>query len=285
MTFPRSARLPFPRLLLAGALAAVPLAAGAQLLEGPPDRPLWEVGVAALGAWSPDYPAAGTRRWRGALAPIVIYRGHRLRVDDDGVRGRLVDTGRFELDLSGAAGFNARANPARDGMPPLDYTFELGPQARYRVPLDNGQQLSAHLKLRAVVSTNGRRTHGRGAVLEPELRWLRRGWPDAASQVQLSGQATWASEDLHDYFYQVDPAYATAERPAFDARAGYFGSALKASINRRLNPGLNLSVSGTLQYHGGAANQDSPLFQRRSTGTLLVALIWTPWRSSEGAAP
>jgi hypothetical protein len=271
--------------MLGCALAGLPLAALAQVLEGLPDRPLWEAGVAALGAWSPDYPAANTQRWRGALAPIVVYRGKRLRVDDDGVRGRLVDNGRFEFDLTGAAGFNARANPSREGMPPLDYTFELGPQARYRVPLGDGQQVSAHLKLRAVVSTNGRRTHGRGAVLEPEIRWQLRGWPDAESAVQLSGKATWASEELHDYFYQVDPVYATPSRPAFDARGGYFGSALRASIGRRLNAATHLSVSGSLNYHGGSASQDSPLFQRRSTGAVLVALIWTPWRSGESAAP
>jgi outer membrane scaffolding protein for murein synthesis (MipA/OmpV family) len=254
-------------------------------MPAPTQRPLWEVGVAALGAYSPDYPAAGTQRWRGAMAPIVVYRGTRLRVDDEGVRGRLVNTGRFELDLSGAAGFNARNNPARDGMPPLDYTFELGPQARYRFVLEDGQQVSAHLKVRAVVSTNGKRSHGRGVVVEPELRWQRRGWPDAASQVQISTQATWASEALHDYYYQVDPAYATPTRPAFDARAGYFGSSLRGSITRRLNTTTAVSVSGNLSHHGGAANADSPLFQRKTTGSVLLAVIWTPWRSEATAQP
>ena len=146
----------------------------------PEGKPRWEAGVAFLGANSPDYPAAGTRDWRGVIAPIVIYRGPWLRVDDNGVRGRIFDTEHFELDLSGAAGFNARSNAARAGMPDLDYTLEVGPQAVYRIPLSPGQQFSAHLKARAVISTDGRRTNGRGMVVEQELRWTRRGWRSSA---------------------------------------------------------------------------------------------------------
>lgn len=266
--------------MLAGASAA-----WAQTVPTPEGRPLWEAGVAVIGANSADYPAAGTRRWRGAVAPIIIYRGERLRADGEGVRGRLINTGRFELDLSAAAGFNARSNAAREGMPDLDYTFELGPQAIYRVPLDNGQQVSAHLKARAVVSTDGRHTKGRGMVVEQEFRWQRRGWPDAASQVQAGVQFTWGSEKLHDYFYQVEPSQATAVRPAYDAKAGYFGSALRAGMVRRLSPSLSLSVGTRVDFHGGAANEASPLFQRKANGSVLVALFWTPWRSSAVSAP
>lgn len=248
-----------------------------------PARPLWEAGVAVLGLNMPDYPAAGRNRWRAAVAPVVVYRGSRWRIDNEGVRGKLIDTGRLSIDVSGAAAFNARQNPAREGMPPLDYTFELGPQIIYRMPMGARQQISAHLKARAVVSTNGRRTHARGAVIEPELRWQRRGWPDGASQVQLSAQATWASEALQDYFYQVDPEFGTATRPAYDAQGGYFGSAFRAGLSRRLNATTVLNFSANISHHGGAANEASPLFQRRTTSGLFAAVVWTPWRSARMA--
>jgi outer membrane protein len=267
--------------LLAAAVLAPAPALAQQADE--PSRPLWEAGVAVLGINAPDYPAAGRNQWRAAVAPVVIYRGKRLRVDGEGVRGRLFDNGRLELDLSGAAAFNARESPVRQGMPPLDYTFELGPQAIYRIPLEGGQQISAHLKARAVVSTNGLRTHGRGAVLEPELRWQRRGWPDSASMFQLGIQATWASEALQDYFYQVDPRFATPTRPAYEAHGGYFGSALRAGISRRMNASTVVNFSASANHHGGAANETSPLFQRRTTAGMFVAVVWTPWRSSQPA--
>ena len=250
----------------------------------PEGRPLWEAGVALLGVNGPDYPAANTRRWRGAPAPIIIYRGPLLRIDDEGVRGRMLQRGNLRVDFSGAAGFNARSNGARAGMPDLDYLFQVGPQAVYKVPLDGGHEVSAHLKARAVFSTDGRHTNGRGMVAEQEFRWTRRGWPDASSQVRAGVEFLWGSEKLHDYFYQVDPAYATAARPTYDARAGYFGSTVRAGFVRRLTPTLSATAGASVNFHAGAANEDSPLFQKRTTAGILFALIWTPWQSESRVA-
>ena len=250
----------------------------------PEGRPLWEAGVALLGVYGPDYPAAGTRRWRGAPAPIIIYRGPLLRIDDEGVRGRMLQWGNLRVDFSGAAGFNARSNGARAGMPDLDYLFQVGPQAVYKVPLGDGHEVSAHLKTRAVFSTDGRHTNGRGMVGEQEFRWTRRGWPDASSQVRAGVEFLWGSEKLHDYFYQVDPAYATATRPAYDARAGYFGSTVRAGFVRRLTPTLSATAGASVNFHAGAANEDSPLFQKRTTAGVLFALVWTPWQSESRVA-
>jgi len=275
----------FPLVPFIGALLPA-CAAWAQIPPAPvPEgRPLWEAGVALIGVNGPDYPAANTRRWRGALAPIVIYRGPWLKMDDEGVRGRMLQSGNLRIDFSGSAGFNASSNGARAGMPDLDYLFQIGPQAVYQVPLGDGQDLSAHLKVRAVFSTDIRHTNGRGMAVEQELRWTRRGWPDASSQVLAGAQFTWGSERLHDYFYQVDPAYATATRPAYDARAGYFGSSLRAGIVRRLTPTLSATAGASANFHGGAANEDSPLFQKRTTAGVLFALIWTPWQSNARVA-
>jgi len=248
-------------------------------------RPLWEAGVAVLGANGPDYPAAGTRRTRGIVAPIVIYRGAWIKSDDDGVRSEVLKQGNLQIDLSASAGFNARSNGARQGMPDLDYMLQLGPQAVYRVPLDGGQQVSAHLKARGVVSTDWRNVNGRGWVVEQEFRWVRRGWPDAASQVIAGAQFFWASEKLHDYFYQVDPTQATAARPAYDARPGYFGSALRTGYARRITPTLTATAGLTVSLHGGAANSNSPLFQKSTNTSVLLALVWVPLKSSTLVSP
>jgi outer membrane scaffolding protein for murein synthesis (MipA/OmpV family) len=270
-------------LILAASLAQAQQADAppAKIEATPSGKPLWEIGVGGVAVNGPDYPAAGTRHARVAPVPILVYRGERLRVDEDGVRSRLFAGGRLELDLSGAAAFNARDNDARRGMPGLDYLFELGPQLRWRLPLQDGQQISAHLKARAVFSTDGRGIDRHGSVVEPELRWQRRGWPDSESQVQLSVVSTWASESLHDYFYQVDPRYATAQRPAYDASAGYFGSGVRAWWSRRVAADTVLSLGASLNNHAGAANRASPLFERSSTASFAAALIWTPWKSEQ----
>jgi len=249
------------------------------------DRPLWEAGFAGLVSNGPDYPAAGTRRTRGIVAPVIIYRGSWLKADDDGVRSVVLQDGNLTLDLSASAAFNARSNGARAGMPDLDYLFQLGPQAVYRVNLDGGQTVSAHTKFRGVASTDFKNLNGRGWVAEQEFRWARRGWPDAASQVTAGAQFFWASEKLHDYFYQVDPTQVTAVRPAYDAEAGYFGSALRAGYARRISPTLTATAGVTLNLYGGAANRDSPLFQKSTTSSVLLALIWMPWKSDTLVSP
>lgn len=274
----------------AWAQATVPAETPVTSEDAPPaapseGRPLWEAGVAVLGANGPDYPAAGTRRTRGIVAPIVIYRGAWIKSDDDGVRSEVLKQGNLQIDLSASAGFNARSNGARQGMPDLDYMLQLGPQAVYRVPLDGGQQVSAHLKARGVVSTDWKNVNGRGWVVEQEFRWVRRGWPDAASQVIAGAQFFWASEKLHDYFYQVDPTQATAARPAYDARSGYFGSALRTGYARRLSPTLTATAGLTVNLHGGAANRESPLFQKSTNTSVLLALVWVPLKSSTLVSP
>lgn len=248
-------------------------------------RPLWEAGVAVLGANGPDYPAAGTRRSRGIVAPVVVYRGSWVKADDEGVRSTMLQQGNLTLDISASAAFNARSNGARQGMPDLDYLFQLGPQAIYRVNLDGGQTVSSHTKFRAVASTDFKQLNGRGWVGEQEFRWMRRGWPDAASQVLAGAQLFWASEKLQDYFYQVDPTQATAVRPAYEARAGYFGSALRAGYVRKLSSSLTATAGVTVNLHAGAANEDSPLFQKSTTTSVLVALIWMPWKSDTLVSP
>ena len=281
---------PVRSIALAWALAAVGAGAFAQeSTSSAPSataaRPLWEVGVAGLAANGPDYPAAGTRRTRGIVAPVVIYRGAWLKADDDGVRSVVLKQGNLTLDLSATAAFNARSNGARAGMPDLDYLFQLGPQAVYRVQLDGGQTVSSHTKFRGVASTDFKNLNGRGWVAEQEFRWAKRGWPDAESTLVAGAQFFWASEKLQDYFYQVDPTQATAVRPAFEAEAGYFGSALRAGYARRLTSTLTATAGLTLNLHGGAANEDSPLFQKSTTSSVMVALIWVPWKSETLVSP
>jgi MipA family protein len=244
-------------------------------------RPLWEVGVVALAVQSPDYPAASSQHPRAALAPVFIYRGPFLTVDGDGIRGRFVKTDGLELDFSGAAAFNSGRSPARRGMPKLDYTFELGPQLRYQISLPDAQKISANFKLRAVVSTNGQRMHGQGWVFEPGLRWQNRLAFDHASQWSTSIQGMWADQTLQQYFYQVAPEFETPVRPAFNAHGGYLGTKLAMGWNRRMGPSTVINMSVSLNYHGAAANSKSPLFLRRTTSSLVLALVWSPWQSTQ----
>ena len=96
------------------------------------DQPKWEAGLAFGGGWVNDYPGADQNHTRGMVAPLLIYRGPVLRIDREGVRGRLFKDSDFEIDVAASAWFDAPASRAREGMPALDYLFGLGPQLVYK---------------------------------------------------------------------------------------------------------------------------------------------------------
>jgi len=268
------------------AAMCVPLTLAAQTAGAPADeaagRPLWEVGLVAGGGVFSDYPGSDQSHRRGLLAPVVLYRGPILRVDQEGLRGRLLKSEDFEFDLSASGAFNARGNEARRGMPDLDYLFGVGPQLVYKGLRSWPGSPTLHLKANAVASTDFSDLRSRGGTLETELRWRFRapgGVP--GSQLILGVEPTWASRQLQAYFYEVAPAYATAERPAYTARAGYFGTTFKAAYSQRLSESTSWFLAVRTIALQGAANRESPLMRRDSSFAVGAGIVWTPWRSSE----
>ncbi len=249
-------------------------------------EPKWEAGVVAGGGWLHDYPGADQAQRRGLVAPLLIYRGPVLRVDREGIRGRIIDHPDVEFDISASAAFNARENEARAGMPPLDYLFGLGPQLAYEGWRDAFGSPVLYLRARALASTDfRRRADARGAMAGAELRWSFT--PRLAGvplNISAGVQPTWASRALHGYFYGVEAAQATAERPAHRARAGYLGTELNLTASRELSESLSWFAGVRAMSLHGAANADSPLHRRSSSVGVGVGLVWTPWRSDMSAS-
>jgi outer membrane protein len=247
-------------------------------------KPLWEAGLVAGGGRVSDYPGAGQSHVRGLVAPFVVYRGRLLNVDGEGIRGRLVDHPDFELQLTASAAFNARDNDARNGMPELDYLFGIGPQLVYKGLRRLPGAPALHLKARALFSTDFRRIDGRGAAFEPELRWRFERIGGTPASLVLGVQPSWASRELHRYFYEVTPAQAAPARPAHVARGGYLGTELKATLSRRVSDSVSWFVAVRAMTLSGAANEASPLLRRTSQLDIGAGVVWTPWRSSRPAA-
>lgn len=264
------------------AVLSLPLAA--QSAGGPSDdphgRPLWEAGAVAGGGLFSDYPGADQAHRRGLLAPVFVYRGPILRVDQEGVRGRLLQRSDVELDLTASGAFNARDNEARHGMPDLDYLFGIGPQLIYKGLHALPGRPTLHIKGNAVMSTDFHDLHQRGVTLDTELRWRWQGLGGTpGSNLTLGIEPTWASRALQAYFYEVAPAYATPDRPAYAARAGYFGTTLKAAYSQRISDSTTWFVAFRGMALQGAANRDSPLMRRDASIALGAGIVWTPWRS------
>ena len=246
--------------------------------------PLWEFGALAGAASTPAYPGAAGRSARAIALPFLIYRGKVLRADQSGVGARLLRTDAAEADVGFALSLPARSDEvaARAGMPDLGSLVEFGPRLKLKLAeLSPSSRLRLELPLRAVIEVRGG-LHRRGWTAEPKLVWETRGpqdaWSTDASLGLVAGDAA-----INRYFYQVDPRYATAARPAYAAGAGLMLLRAAFSGARKLTP--DVRVFGVLRYdsYAGAANRASPLMKRASGVSAAIGISWTLGRSARPA--
>lgn len=250
-------------------------------------QPLWEVGVGGGMIEVPNYPASKERNFVALAAPYAIYRGEIFRIGGDGgARAVFVENDRLELDMSFSGAFSADSDDdsVRQGMPELDYLFEAGPQLIYKMKdfsyVGGGQgRLTGRVQARAVFSTDLGDIHARGYVFEPTLRYQQRGVLFPETGLSLAFRMTWASEKLHDYFYEVAPEYETEIRSAYNGKGGYLGSeasvGLSFPVMRRVRGFLGASV----QFNQGAANENSPLYEKDITYSIGVGFVWRAYQS------
>jgi outer membrane protein len=242
--------------------------------------PLWELGAGAAVLSFPDY--RGSDKQRGYLLPLpyVVYRGDVLKVDRESVRGLLFKTDRVELDLSINGSVPVRSgNPARQGMPDLDPTLELGPSLNVLLAQDpQCYKLTLKLPVRAVIASDFHHTHNAGVLANPQLDvdvQMAQGW-----KLGLVAGALFGDRRYHDYFYSVAPQYAVAGRPAYDAPGGYSGTQFIVSMSKRFDQfWVGAFIKADNVSH--AAFETSPLVEKHSNLSVGFGISWIFAQSTE----
>ncbi len=245
-------------------------------------KPRWEIGVAGGYFSGFDYPASNDPNRRAIALPYFIYRTPIFRVGDGGVRAVAIKRPKWNLDLSISGSLNASSegNQARVGMPDLDFLFEIGPQLKARVfdkeLSDGGRlQLTFTTELRAVFATDFKGIDGEGFVAEAGLGLVRRGYLNDRLTLVGLVDVTFATEELHDYFYQVTPEFVTPDRPLHDARGGYLGTSAFVGLGFRASKRLRFFLGGVAGFYGGAANDNSALHETNESFGYVLGVSWT----------
>lgn len=257
---------------LLGALLAAALPAAAAAAE----LPLWELGLGVAGLSLPHYRGAEkSRNWLLPM-PYGVYRGEILQADREGLKAKLLDSDRIDFDISLEATAPSRSadEPVRHGMPDLKGTVEVGPNLNVRLASGPGWKIEARLPIRAAFTLQTKSRHI-GWTAAPALNLDQRiaGW-----NIGTELAALWGSGDFHRYYYDVAATYASAERPAYRARAGRGGwQATLAATRRDGRRWIGAFVSA--DSLAGANFTDSPLVRRRSNVTFGVAVSWLLWKS------
>jgi outer membrane scaffolding protein for murein synthesis (MipA/OmpV family) len=245
------------------------------------DLPLWEVGVGIFPSTFPAYRGSDQQQYYLLPFPYLVYRGDYLRMDREGLRARLFNTERVQLNISLNASAPARSEDsnARAGMPDLDPTVEIGPSLNILLAeFADKHSLKLRLPVRSVIATDLGSTEQAGWIFNPHLKLESEdvfgGWDAGLSLGPLFGNGKY-----HAYYYSVDPQYATATRPAYRASGGYSGTLLLASLSRRLE---RIWMGGFIRYDNlsGAQFEDSPLFETDHSLMAGFAIAWIFRQSS-----
>jgi outer membrane scaffolding protein for murein synthesis (MipA/OmpV family) len=247
------------------------------------EKPLWELGAGISALSLPDYRGSDQSSLYAIPFPYLVYRGAFLKADRHGIRGTFFGSDRLELNLSLGASLpvNSDDNRARQGMPDLQPTVELGPSLDlklWRTP-DRRTRLDLRLPVRTAVTVKGGMDDV-GWVFSPRLN---------LDISDVAGLAGWnlgllagpmvGSARNHDYFYTVAPQYATAGRPAYEAKGGYAGSQFMMTASKRY-PKYWLGAFARWDSLKGAVFADSPLVKREGYFAAGVGIAWILGESS-----
>ena len=252
---------------------------------------LWGFRLVAFAQNFPAYPSSSDQNFTALPIPYPVYRGKIFSFGQDLeeiASGQLLSTDRINLSVGLNASFPESSDnlSGRDGMPDLDFLVEAGPEINMALNggPDDDRELLLSLQIRGAVSIDDLDATGRGVSFNPELEYLARDFLDAKTELRFRISPTWGTSDYTDFFYGVAPEYATADRPAFDAKSGYVNTEFLVGLNRKISERLEFRGSVRLWVNKGSANEASPLYQRDYDRGIRLALYWTAWESERRVA-
>jgi len=242
------------------------------------DRPLWEAGAGVAVISFPTYRGSDQRKSYLLPAPYIVYRGEVLQISHESVRGLFLKSDHAELDVSmnGSVPVKSNGNQARDGMPDLDPTLEIGPSLNLFLIHSDAKKINLDLRLpvRTVIASDFPRAKQVGWLFQPQLN------VDVADlggveglKLGLAAGPLFGDRRYHQYFYGVAPEFATAARPAYNAHGGYAGSQFVGAVSKRFP---TYWVGGFMKWDtlNSAAFADSPLVKTKQYFTAGFAISW-----------
>lgn len=239
--------------------------------------PLWELGLGIGYVNSAIFRGASERDHFYIPYPYFTYRGNRLRVDEEGVRGKIAESRRLKLDFSvaGQVPVSASDDGPRSGMPNLEPIGEIGPSLDYVFWRSNLHNNSIWIRLpwRFVLSFGDPLIAYRGWSFAPYIDFVKKIPTKQNTRIALAIGPIFSSSQYHDYFYRVRRNYVTAVREQYSAGGGYSGSRITFSITSNMS---TYWLGAMIRYDNltAAEFETSPLV---STKKYLVVGLTVAW--------
>lgn len=245
--------------------------------------PLWQVGAATGAATLPHYTGSNQQYNLPLLFPSFIYRGDRVRVSRDSIRGLFYSSERVAIDIgaSGELPVYSGKNDARKGMPDIPLTGGIGPRLVARLYGNgngDGIDILGRIPLRIVGGIDG--TTG-GWTMSPSILITNINNLPLGFNGFASAGIQYSSEEYNKLFYGVDEAYSTSWRPTYRAKRGISWFSFLFSASYQFNS--DFSTRFYLQWRtlSGSEVADSPLVKTKNNFSASLWLTWLPWKSKQ----
>lgn len=269
---------------LLAAFAAAPAFAD-EPAPPPPQQTRTEFGV-GLGALDfPLYDGAAEKRQLLLPFPYFVIRSRFLDADRDQVRGKLLksDAWSLDVDFGGNVDVTSSDTKERQGMPDLDWLGEVGPALRYHVWRGGpGNGIDFVLPARVATSVHVLTFHHRGFDSDPRLEWRATWFQPGGDRLSLDANLStrFVDRGYANYYYGVSPQYATPSRPAYDASGGYGGWSTQAGVSWHRGDMVYGAFIEHTSLHG-AAYQSSPLVGDAGGWSFGLAIAWVLQREKD----
>ena len=212
----------------------------------------------------PDYRGSAQSALYALPVPYFVYRGDFFKADRHGVRGMFFETDRVDLNLSVGASLpvDSDESQAREGMPDLEPSVELGPSLDVTLWRSADRARQAGPAPAAARRDHGRirpALHRRAVLPAPEPRRDRRpaGFPGWNLGV-LAGPV-FTDRRYNRYFYDVRAGVRDGHAPRLRARRRLRRHAVPRGAVEALPAVLGRAASLRYDTLAGATFADSPL--------------------------
>lgn len=247
------------------------------------DLPRWEVGAGFGSVRFEQYPASDQYTSVTLPFPTFRYRGNILRADDrEGARIYLLKKSRWRIHLGGMGLPPVKAGQARAGMSDIPTLGAIGPQLSGALTDDLTFRLGAYQAL--AVTWLAFRPSGVMGIVDMAYRKSHAFAPNFLGIEETSGSLTLAflgaSQEVHELYYGVAKEYVTAERSAYQARAGMLQARL--SYFQSFKKGnLALYLGGRFSDFRISANRSSPLYKADRALSVLAGITYSIYQSKQ----
>jgi len=225
-----------------------------------------ELGVGVGSLYYPNYMGSKSIQMLIIPLPYIRYEGEFVRIDEDGLSGKLfgINGLRLDMSLSGSLPASSDGGGAREGMPDLDLTGEVGPNLVYNIYEKGVAQLEFELPIRATLSTDFSSIAYRGIVSNPQFKYSLN---YSEFEWTLRIGAIFSDSVYNNYYYGVEQKYVTPDRAAYTAENGFSGFRHRVGMTYKKN---RWWAGAFISYNdiSSATFRDSPLVE--TTGALYM---------------